>query len=40
MFDPEIREYYPEKTPAKEPLRIPHSLAEFVIGQVNNTFSF
>jgi hypothetical protein len=28
------------KTPAKEPLRIPYSLAEFVIRQVNNTFFF
>ena len=25
------------KTPAREPLRIPHSLAEFVMCQVNNT---
>jgi len=31
MFNPAIREYYPEKIPAKEPLRIPHSLAECVI---------
>jgi hypothetical protein len=28
------------KTPAKEPLRIPYSLAEAVIRQVNNTFFF
>ena len=34
---PAIREYYP---PAKEPLRIPHSLAEVVIRHVNNTFFF
>jgi len=27
------------KTPAREPLRISHPLAEFVICQVNNTYS-